>query len=223
MDIALKPTLLTDFRLAYYRYNIKTHKPDQDVAFADQLGIPGSEHAAISTPAARRPSTSRPCPAEAAETRGTGYGDGLNVNRCNCPLTEKEDQYQIVNNWTKVWGNHPSRWVRTCVMPATCACLQTTTAPASSNSAPDETSNPAAVPPRAALGLPAGCWARSHNFQALRFDIDQRQRIPETDVLLRAGYVARHPQPDVEHRPALGTVLPGEGECRRKRRSAEPE
>src|SRR5450756_1776246 len=32
--------------------------------------------------------------------------DSLNVNRCNCPLTEKEDQFQIVNNWTRTIGNH---------------------------------------------------------------------------------------------------------------------
>ena len=28
------------------------------------------------------------------------------MNRCNCPLTQREDQYQIVNNWTKILGNH---------------------------------------------------------------------------------------------------------------------
>ena len=33
-------------------------------------------------------------------------GDGLNVGRCNCPLIENESQFQGVNNWTKIWGNH---------------------------------------------------------------------------------------------------------------------
>ena len=33
-------------------------------------------------------------------------GGGLDINRCNCPLTEREDQFQIVNNWTKIMGNH---------------------------------------------------------------------------------------------------------------------
>ena len=33
-------------------------------------------------------------------------GGGLGINRCNCPLTEREDQFQIVNNWTKIMGNH---------------------------------------------------------------------------------------------------------------------
>jgi outer membrane receptor protein involved in Fe transport len=36
----------------------------------------------------------------------TQIGDGLNVGRCNCPLTESEQQFQIVNNWTKIKGNH---------------------------------------------------------------------------------------------------------------------
>ena len=40
MDIAVNPTLLTDFRLAYYRYNIITSKFDQAVEAATQLGIP---------------------------------------------------------------------------------------------------------------------------------------------------------------------------------------
>jgi hypothetical protein len=35
-----------------------------------------------------------------------GFGDGLNVGRCNCPLTESEQQFQFVNNWTRVQGNH---------------------------------------------------------------------------------------------------------------------
>ena len=26
--------------------------------------------------------------------------------RCNCPLTESEQQFQFVNNWTKIRGNH---------------------------------------------------------------------------------------------------------------------
>jgi hypothetical protein len=30
----------------------------------------------------------------------------LNVNRCNCPLIQREDQFQIVNNWTRIVGNH---------------------------------------------------------------------------------------------------------------------
>ena len=36
----------------------------------------------------------------------SSFGDGLGVARCNCPLTESEQQFQFVNNWTKIKGNH---------------------------------------------------------------------------------------------------------------------
>ena len=34
------------------------------------------------------------------------FGYALGVNACNCPLSESEHQYQFVNNWTKIRGNH---------------------------------------------------------------------------------------------------------------------
>jgi hypothetical protein len=34
------------------------------------------------------------------------WGDGLGVARCNCPLTESEQQFQWVTNITKIHGNH---------------------------------------------------------------------------------------------------------------------
>ncbi|KAA6463283.1 TonB-dependent receptor [Acidobacteria bacterium AB60] len=102
MDIALNPNLLTDFRLAYYRYNIVTSKFDQNVQSATQLGIPGLNTGNYYTGGS---------PGYDIGTLPGGstqpvFGSDLNVNRCNCPLTEKEDQFQIVNNWTKIWGNH---------------------------------------------------------------------------------------------------------------------
>jgi len=102
MDIALNSSLLTDFRLAYYRYNIKTSKFDQGVAAATALGIPGLNLGDFYTNGS---------PGYDMATLSGGntqpvFGSDLNVNRCNCPLTEKEDQFQIVNNWTKIFGNH---------------------------------------------------------------------------------------------------------------------
>ena len=102
MDIALNPNLLTDFRLAYYRYNIVTSKFDQSVAAATNLGIPGLNTGTYFTGGS---------PGYDIGTLPGGstqpvFGSDLNVNRCNCPLTEKEDQFQIVNNWTMIRGNH---------------------------------------------------------------------------------------------------------------------
>ncbi len=34
------------------------------------------------------------------------FGYALGVNGCNCPLNQDEKQFQFVNNWTKIAGNH---------------------------------------------------------------------------------------------------------------------
>jgi hypothetical protein len=104
MDIAFKPTLLMDFRLGYYRYNVIDTKLDQTATPASDWGMPG-----LNVPAYAQATGG--APALNFDTLSGGstqpvYGDGLNVSRCNCPLTQREDQGQIVNNWTKVMGNH---------------------------------------------------------------------------------------------------------------------
>ena len=102
MDIAVSPTLLTDFRLAYYRYNIITAKFDQGTASATALGIPNLN---FGTPFTGGSPGYDIGTLPGGDTQPV-FGSDLNVNRCNCPLKEKEDQFQIVNNWTLVRGNH---------------------------------------------------------------------------------------------------------------------
>ncbi len=104
-DIALNPKLLTDFRLGYLRYHVRTAKYDGSADLATQLGIPG-----LNIPG--QPFTDG-APGFFIENSSGGAGDGLspvgsalNVNACNCPLLETEDQYQFVNNWTKIIGTH---------------------------------------------------------------------------------------------------------------------
>jgi hypothetical protein len=103
-DIALNPGLLTDFRLGYLRYHVATHKYDGTADLATQLGIPGLNTGNSFTsgaPAFYMNNTSG--------NSGDGLsnlGSGLNVNACNCALLETEDQYQVVNNWTKIIRNH---------------------------------------------------------------------------------------------------------------------
>jgi hypothetical protein len=101
MDIAVSPKLLTDFRLGYYRYNIIDSKYDAGTEFANQLGIPGINTGNSFTSGA--PGFVISFPTTGAQSN---IGGGLNINRCNCPLTEREDQFQIVNNWTRIMGNH---------------------------------------------------------------------------------------------------------------------
>jgi hypothetical protein len=105
MDIAINPKLLTDFRLGYYRYNVIDSKHDQGTEFANQIGIPGINIGGTITSGAPGFNITN-VPGGSGGTNGTVYGDGLNVDRCNCPLIEREDQFQIVNNWTRVIRNH---------------------------------------------------------------------------------------------------------------------
>jgi outer membrane receptor protein involved in Fe transport len=110
-DMAINATLLTDFRLGYYRYNAVTSKYDQGTSLQDQLQIPGSNTGDPFTSGAAAFNIEDPGRTGLqSSTQGSGvgpqYGSGLNVNRCNCPLTQREDQYQVVNNWTKILGNH---------------------------------------------------------------------------------------------------------------------
>jgi hypothetical protein len=104
MDIAINPKLLTDFRLGYYRYNIIDTNHDQGANFATSLNIPGLNTNDITSGAPAFNVSN--VPGGSGGTAGTQYGDGLGVDRCNCPLIEREDQFQIVNNWTKIVGNH---------------------------------------------------------------------------------------------------------------------
>ncbi|MFZ0274930.1 MAG: TonB-dependent receptor [Acidobacteriaceae bacterium] len=112
MDISLSPQLLTDWRIGYYRYNIGDHKYDQSVDFANQLGIPGMNIASDSltsgAPGFNIADADRSGNEGPNNPTGGGaqYGSGLNITRCNCPLIEREDQMQFVNNWTKLMGNH---------------------------------------------------------------------------------------------------------------------
>lgn len=95
----ISSSLLTDVRFGYFKYNPEARKPDAGTPMT-QLGIPGMNLTGT----------------QAAATAGlasfffdgvlSAFGDGLNVARCNCPLTENEHQAQIVNNWTKTSGNN---------------------------------------------------------------------------------------------------------------------
>ena len=117
-DVAVSNSLVTEVRLGYFRYNVITHKYDTGntnlpiqgenisgtganagLTVAIDYGVPDFNIADLNV--------TNPT---AGPNSGTGanaqYGSGLNVNRCNCPLTEREDQFQLVNNWTKAIRTH---------------------------------------------------------------------------------------------------------------------
>lgn len=92
------PNMINEFRFGYLRYRVNVTPNGFGTQPAADAGIPGLN-------------------LDKTFTSGLPYfnitGDGaaalgyaLNVNRCNCPLAERERQYQFVDNFTRVWGNH---------------------------------------------------------------------------------------------------------------------
>jgi outer membrane receptor protein involved in Fe transport len=103
-NYTLSSSLLTDFRFGYFRYNPHSTKYDPTVAAATALGLPGlntSDPTTGGLPALVFDQT-----IGVNNAGSNGIGEGLNISRCNCPLTEKEQGVQFANNWTKLKGNH---------------------------------------------------------------------------------------------------------------------
>jgi hypothetical protein len=112
---------LTDFRFGYFKYNPQTAYSDQNTAPMDALGFP-CLNTTSTLPNTRCATGINGLPTTGglsgflfskngnADNGGPGifsnFGNGLNVARCNCPLTESEQQFQFVNNWTRSQGNH---------------------------------------------------------------------------------------------------------------------
>jgi hypothetical protein len=101
-------SLLADFRFGWFRYNPQTAKADQSQQAATAFGIPGAnipgQPITYGLPAFNF--DQQVFFSNTTNPGNASFGDGLNVGRCNCPLIEKEDQYQGVTNWTKIIGNH---------------------------------------------------------------------------------------------------------------------
>jgi Carboxypeptidase regulatory-like domain len=105
---AIGTNWLTDFRVGWFQYNPMTHYSDASASPMDGFGFPGLN----SGPGIQGPPTTGGLSGFQFSGNQTlsAFGDGLNIGRCNCPLTERERQIQFVNNWTRIWGNHTFRF-----------------------------------------------------------------------------------------------------------------
>jgi hypothetical protein len=95
---------LTDVRFGYFKYNPQTAYSDAGTTPMSDFGFPGLNLGTPDTTGLSGFFFSQ----NGDTSKGTfsNFGDGLNVGRCNCPLTESEQQFQVVNNWTRTQGNH---------------------------------------------------------------------------------------------------------------------
>ncbi len=136
----------------------------------------------------------------------TPFGDGLNIGRCNCPLTESEQQFQFVNNWTRiarqpldqVRRRHPLRHeparAERC-KPHRYCCTSTQETRLNSGAG--------------GLSFATFLLGDVTSFETVRQHQLDRCRTPEAMVLLRAGFLAHFPQIHDDLRPTLGNLLPG--------------
>jgi hypothetical protein len=100
---------LTDFRFGYFKYNPKTAYSDASASPMDAFGFPGlnSGSGVVGPPTTGGLSGFNfQGQGLIGDSNNHAFGDGLNIGRCNCPLTESEQQFQFVNNWTRTQGNH---------------------------------------------------------------------------------------------------------------------
>ena len=105
-DYTFSPTLLTDFRFGYMRYHVDVAPGGLGTTPATDAGIPGLN-------VDKQYTTGMPfllaytgTSSNSDNAKDLRMGYSLGANQCNCPLLESEHQYQFVNNWTKIRGNH---------------------------------------------------------------------------------------------------------------------
>ncbi|HEX4166490.1 MAG TPA: TonB-dependent receptor, partial [Bryobacteraceae bacterium] len=98
LDHTFSPSLITDARFGFYRYRIRVQPNDVGTTPATDAGLPGLNTGSQATSG---------LPAFYVDGNGGfNFGYALGVNQCNCPLKETENQFQWVNNWTKIAGDH---------------------------------------------------------------------------------------------------------------------
>lgn len=96
-DYTFKPTLVTDFRFGWYKQRIDV-TPLVTGDFATQAGAVG-----LNIPS--DPTTNNMPHFSIQGPDGFDFGSGL-YNNCNCPLIERMQEFQFVNNWTWTKGKH---------------------------------------------------------------------------------------------------------------------
>ncbi|MCS7041217.1 MAG: TonB-dependent receptor [Bryobacteraceae bacterium] len=97
LDYTLSPGLLTDFRFGWFQYRVEVRPGGLGSNPAQAAGIPGLN---VDERTSDMPGMF------INGFAGFQFGYALGINRCNCPLDQKERQFQFVNNWSKIRGNH---------------------------------------------------------------------------------------------------------------------
>ena len=106
-DYALRPSLLTDFRFGFFRRKITVLPNSYNTTPMTNAGILGLNLDAVSS---GMPLIQLQQPTLQVVGSNINFGDGQQVNQCNCPQFETLQQFQWVNNWVEEHGNHVFKW-----------------------------------------------------------------------------------------------------------------
>jgi len=98
-DWAIHPNLLTDFRFGFLSYHVSMNKFDAGTTPALAAGIPNANTGAYGTDGS-----------PTFNITGDSSISNFGSQGCNCPLLQSEQVFQLVNNWTKIVGNHTFRF-----------------------------------------------------------------------------------------------------------------
>ena len=103
-DYAVSSSLYTDFRFGYFKYHVTVNPNGLGSTPAKDVGILGLNTSDPLT--GGMPAFFIGDGGQAGGDIAFGYGLSDRLARCNCPLIENEDQFQVVNNWSKIVSNH---------------------------------------------------------------------------------------------------------------------
>ncbi len=113
-SLTVNPSLLTDFRFGFFRYNLRLDSLDSGTTPATEAGIIGlnlnGDSYTSGLPDIQLDNPSVAGLPVAGNLDFLRFGYSPSVNTCDCPLREREQQFQFVDNWTKFLGKHNIRF-----------------------------------------------------------------------------------------------------------------
>jgi hypothetical protein len=113
-SLTINPSLLTDFRFGFFRYNLRMDSLDSGTSPATDAGIIGlnlnGDPYSSGLPDIQLDNPNAAGLPIAGNLDFLRIGYSPSVNTCDCPLREREQQFQFVDNWTKLLGKHNIRF-----------------------------------------------------------------------------------------------------------------
>jgi len=99
-DYVVSPSWLTDFRFGWYKIYINLEGPDSNQPLGNQLGIPNANVGDLSL------NGGLPQFNIESASNGTNGGGNLEYGTSANQFDQHASQFQLVNNWTHIVGNH---------------------------------------------------------------------------------------------------------------------